>query len=319
MVQWLRLCAPNTGGMGLIPGQGTGELSCPPRHRTHTRIEPYSDFCFPLCPHHILGADGPPKPSAGTEAVCGWLLSLCPSRSTLLPDVDGSPQYALCSLYSSWTWAMGSSSRGLEGRMRTRSRSLNCSLPPWEVSSTGCLPWWMGDGLKVVCSSQLSFLSCNPVGWGRGGVSSEPINLGSFYLLRFSPVYTLHLCYLILYKETLPIFLEFECQSPREQTILQPTLAENRISMLNRQYSVKILTSAAIFTPGWESPSSPEGGCAGVLPLIGERHGTNSSLTPCLQPADSIPRLKWGSEGTDQSHLNWFCYNRVLHPLAQQG
>ena len=28
-VQWLRLCAPNAGGMGSIPGRGTGELrSC---------------------------------------------------------------------------------------------------------------------------------------------------------------------------------------------------------------------------------------------------------------------------------------------------
>ena len=25
-VQWLRLCAPNSGGLGLIPGQGTRSL-----------------------------------------------------------------------------------------------------------------------------------------------------------------------------------------------------------------------------------------------------------------------------------------------------
>ena len=27
MVQWLRLCAPDTGGLGSTPGQGTGTVS----------------------------------------------------------------------------------------------------------------------------------------------------------------------------------------------------------------------------------------------------------------------------------------------------
>ena len=31
--QWLRLCAPNAGGSGLIPGQGT--RSCMPQLRVH--------------------------------------------------------------------------------------------------------------------------------------------------------------------------------------------------------------------------------------------------------------------------------------------
>ena len=31
VVQWLRHCSPNTGGQGLIPGQGTGSLTLQPR------------------------------------------------------------------------------------------------------------------------------------------------------------------------------------------------------------------------------------------------------------------------------------------------
>ena len=88
MVQWLRLRAPNTGGMGLIPGQGTGKLSCPPSDHTHTRIEPYSEFCFLPCPWNTFGEDGPPKPPRqGQRWSVGGLLSLCPCRSTLHPDV----------------------------------------------------------------------------------------------------------------------------------------------------------------------------------------------------------------------------------------
>ena len=40
VVQWLRLCAPNAGGRGLIPGQGTKILCCATRnwHDTTRKI-----------------------------------------------------------------------------------------------------------------------------------------------------------------------------------------------------------------------------------------------------------------------------------------
>lgn len=56
-------------------------------------------------------------------------------------------------------------------------------FPPCEVTSAGFVPWWKGDPVKVVCSSQLSFLlgSSNlslPASlWFKGRVGSAPLLL----------------------------------------------------------------------------------------------------------------------------------------------
>ena len=67
VVQWLRFCAPNAGGLGLIPGQGTRfhmlQLrSCVPQLRPGTAKKKKNIYIY-ICIYSHIGVQLLPHPS----------------------------------------------------------------------------------------------------------------------------------------------------------------------------------------------------------------------------------------------------------------